>query len=81
MEWEKQPEWHGNPALGYDSYKKYFGNVPVYVFGIFPDINFCVSAGKSSDRSYTGCFYPEKPDFKEFMEKVDELTKQNKLIR
>lgn len=37
--WEKQKEWHGNPALGYDSYKKIFKvpssgrRVPVFVFG------------------------------------------------
>lgn len=37
--WEKQKEWHANPSLGYDSYKKVFKSprnrkgIPVYVFG------------------------------------------------
>ena len=36
--WEKQPEWHGNPELGFESYKKIFSSkagrkIPVYIFG------------------------------------------------
>ncbi|MFA5365780.1 MAG: hypothetical protein WC325_11425 [Candidatus Bathyarchaeia archaeon] len=39
QDWQKQPEWHGNPELGLESYKKVFKNprngrmVPVYIFG------------------------------------------------
>jgi hypothetical protein len=85
--WVKQKEWHGNPSLGYDCYMKMFNNsfgcrkIPVYVWGLYPDIYFTVSAGANSELSYTGCFYPLKPDFQEFMEMVDQKHKNKKLIR
>ena len=85
--WEKQKEWHGNPDLGYDSYKKTFVNphnhrkTPVFVFGEPGDILYVVSAGAHSDFSYTGGFYPETPTFEEAMEKVDDLYEKGKLFK
>lgn len=83
----KEKEWHGNSSLGLISYVKEFKipatgrNIPVYVFGKFPKITFCVSAGANSDYSYSDCFYPEKLDFLEFMKKVDEKYKKGDLIK
>lgn len=87
--WEKQPEWHGNPELGYDSYRKFFKlpngrKVPVYVFGkegTKYGIHFVVSAGRNSPYSYSEGFYPESPNFAEAMDKVDKLYIDGKLIR
>lgn len=87
--WEKQPEWHGNPELGYDSYKKFFKlpsgrNIPVYVFGkegTKYGIHFVVSAGANSEYSYSGGFYPESPTFDEAMAKVDDLYEKGQLFK
>lgn len=85
--WVKQKEWWGNPSLGLDSYMKEFTipsigrKVPVYVFGKFPHIHYCVHAGANSEYSYSGCFYPLNPDFIEFMNLVDALDKRKQLIR
>lgn len=109
--WEKQPEWHGNPSLGLDSYKKIFTygysnrKIPVYIFGKegsgkdtitygrdengnkivtgkydFPDWQFVVSAGASSDLSHSGGFYPQTPTLKEAMDILDEKYSIGKLI-
>lgn len=90
-EWTKQDEWHGNPSLGLESWAKHFKNphngrlTPVYVFGEPNskdlDLSFCVSAGANSDYSYSGCFFPEKYDFPEFMAQVDILYNQGRLFR
>ena len=88
-EWTKQEKWWGNPSLGYESWAKHFKNphngklTPVYVFGLSSTLNlsFCVSAGANSDYSYSGCFFPEKYDFPEFMAQVDTCYQQGKLFR
>lgn len=86
-DWEKQPEWHGNPALSYESWKKTFVNphtgrkVPVYVFGKPDGIpDYCVSAGHDSDFSYTGSFYPERPDFPEAMRRINQQYEAGQLF-
>lgn len=83
--WAKQKEWYGNPSLGHESYMKIFSysyrKIPVYVHGLYPNISFTVSAGATSEFSYTGCFFPLKPDFQEFMKMVDKKHKDKKLIR
>jgi len=85
--WSKDKEWWGNPSLGLDSYTKLFTlpsmgtKVPVHVLGKYPDISFCVHAGPNSIYSHTGCFFPLKPDFQEFMEMVDKRYKSHKLFR
>jgi len=85
--WVKQKEWWGNPSLGLDSYMKEFINpftfckVPVFVFGKFPDILYCIHAGANSSYSGSGCFYPLKPDFIEFMNMVDALHKKKQLFK
>ena len=84
-EWEKQSEWHGNPSLGFDSYRKYFANpfnrkkVPVFIFGKDKKWSFVVSAGAGSDYSYTGGF-SESPTIKQAMAIVDALYENNRLI-
>lgn len=86
--WEKQKEWHGNPSLGYDSYRKYFSlpsgrKVPVYVYGKEGGWSFVVSAGASSDYSYTGGF-PEdvrNGSAEVAMSYVDSLNDKEKLIK
>lgn len=86
-DWEKQPEWHGNPELGLDSYKKMFVNpftkrkVPVFVYGKGNDVHFVVSAGANSEYSYSGGFYPDKPDFDEAMSRVDKLYDIGRLFK
>lgn len=80
--WEKQKEWHGNPSLGLESYKKIFVNpnnrrkVPVYVFGKDKEWHFVVSAGANSEYSYTGGF-PEEIRTSENIE--DKLNYVDKL--
>lgn len=86
-EWVKQANWHGNPELGYDSYMKMFPTpsgrkVPVYLFGLpeSNELSYCVSAGANSDYSYSGCFYPEKLNWAESMNRIDEMSNNKKLI-
>lgn len=84
--WQKLPEWHGNPSLGFDCWVKAFTflnrKIPVYVYGL-PDsdtLSFCVSAGANSGYSYSGCFFPQKLNWVETMAAIDEKYKNNKLI-
>jgi hypothetical protein len=85
--WERQAEWHGNPSLELDSYKKTFVNphngrkTAVFVWGKDMDCLFTVSAGASSEYSYTGGFYPVKLTLSEAMENVDKLAATNKLFK
>lgn len=87
-EWVKQSQWHGNPELGYDCWMRYFivrssrRKVPIYVWGP-PDsleLHYTVSAGHDSDLSYTGCFYPQKLNWVETMQAIDERSKDGRLI-
>lgn len=86
--WTKQTEWHGNPSLGYDCYCKLFRNpnngklVPIYVYGNSESLqlSYVVSAGKTSDYSYGGCFYPEKLTWAETMQRIDETYKNGRIF-
>ena len=87
-DWVKQPEWHGNPELGLDSYLKRFPNphnnnrrVPVYVFGIGNKWSFVVSAGANSDFSYSGCCKVGPRSAVETMKYVDSLAQEGKLFK
>lgn len=87
-EWTKRDVWEGNPSLGYESWTKHFRNphngklTPVHVFGSTKEnISFCVSAGANSEHSYSGCFYPERYDFPEFMKQVDIRYNQGRLFK
>jgi len=63
-DWVKQKEWHGNPKLGLDSYRKiyhwfdefkrHYRNIPVDVFGKNGKWAFSVDAGPNDDLSYSG---------------------------
>lgn len=86
--WEKQDEWHGNPSLGYESWKKMFAlptgrKVPVYVFGTKENgWSYVVSAGKSSDYSYSGGFPVDvrNEEIDVVLKYADDLYKHGKMI-
>ncbi len=85
--WIKDDEWHGNPALGYDSYHKKFRMtiysrwIPIHIFGKEGHWGkFCVSAGPNSDYSYSG-FVPECTNFLDVMRGVERKNIEKTLIR
>jgi hypothetical protein len=80
-------EWPGNPALKLLCCAKYFINpfngkqVPVFIFGTGKDghFNYCVSAGASSDYSYTGLVYADT--LEQAQSEVDKIYTDKKLFK
>jgi hypothetical protein len=87
MKWIKDKEWHGNPALGLESWHCRFANpldnnrrVPVYVWGKGKKWHFTVSAGANSDFSYTGSSPRPCKNAQEMMKHVEERYAAGKLF-